>query len=177
MAAADTLMSKPSVAEIVEFYRRTGWTVIEILQEIQRQYRHLSPEALQEVARLTDVPLSRLYSIATFYKAFSLKPLGKHHVCVCLGTSCHVSGGGRVLERFEEELGIQVDETTDDQQFSLASVRCVGACSLAPVVVVGDETYGLVNSEDVKNVIQRLKAKPDDEVAPADIEPEEVTAP
>lgn len=157
-----------TVAQIVDYYREHGWTVIEILQEVQRQHHYLSRDSLEQVARYTGVPLSRVYSIATFYKAFSLKPLGRHHVCVCLGTSCHVSGGQRVLERLEEELGIKVGETTPDREFSLASVRCVGACSLAPVVVEGENTYGLVGPDGVKTIIARLKGQAP---APAAAEP------
>lgn len=157
---AGQLPPNSTVAEIVDFYRERGWTVIEVLQEIQRQYHYLSQESLEEAARCTGVPLSRLYSIATFYKAFSLKPLGRHHVCVCLGTSCHVSGGQRVLERFEEELGLKVGETSSDGEFSLASVRCVGACSLAPVVVEGQNTYGLVRTDRINAIVARLKGEP-----------------
>jgi len=157
MNEAQVKESTPSITVIVEHYRQTGWTVIEILQEIQRQYRYLSAESLQEVSRLTDVPLSRLYSIATFYKSFSLKPLGRHHICVCQGTACHVAGSQRVMERFEQLLGVRVGETSADGEFSLATVRCVGACSLAPVVVVGEEAFGRIGANEAKTVIEKYR--------------------
>jgi len=102
-----------------------------------------------------NVPLTRVYSISTFYKAFSLKPRGKHLINVCLGTACHVRGGMKILERLERELGIKNEETTYDEKFSLKSVRCVGCCGLAPVIVIDNEFHGNLTQEMIPKVLAK----------------------
>jgi NADH-quinone oxidoreductase subunit E len=128
--------------------------LIAVLQEIQRQANWLPPESLATVARLLRVPESRVYGIASFYRAFSLKPRGKHLVHVCLGTACHVRGGVRVKEAVERELGIAAGETTTDKRFTLETVNCLGACALGPVAVVDGEYHGHMNTQkDRKSVV------------------------
>jgi NADH:ubiquinone oxidoreductase subunit E len=120
-------------------------TVISILQDITEEFNWLPPDVLMRVAQVKQIPIEHILRIATFYKAFSLKPRGKHIITVCTGTACHVKGAQRILDRLERELGIATGETTSDMQFTLEAVRCLGCCGLAPVVTVGDDLYGKVN--------------------------------
>ncbi|MHC4437047.1 MAG: NADH-quinone oxidoreductase subunit NuoE [Planctomycetota bacterium] len=120
-------------------------TVISILQDITEEFNWLPPDVLMRVAQVKQIPIEHILRIATFYKAFSLKPRGKHIITVCTGTACHVKGAQRILDRLERELGIATGETTSDMQFTLEAVRCLGCCGLAPVVTVGDDLYGQVN--------------------------------
>jgi len=141
-------MSDPSVEPVVDILARHGFhkhELIPILQEIQRSRNWLPPEDLEEVIDLLGVPASRVYAIATFYKAFSLKPRGKHLIQVCLGTACHVRGGVRVKDSVERELSIEAGETTKDKLFTLEAVNCLGACALGPVVVIDGDYHGQMN--------------------------------
>ena len=140
--------------------QKTGGTVIEIMQDIQDHYRYLPQKVLRELSRLMEVPLSRIVSISTFYKAFTLVPRGRCPLRVCLGTACHVSGAPRVLERLESELGIKAGEgVTKDGLFSIDAVRCVGACSLAPTLVAGDITFGKITPGKVSAILDELRGQ------------------
>jgi NADH-quinone oxidoreductase subunit E len=150
-------MNNAKVHEILTKYQADQHSLIAILQDIQEQYSYLPKDVLVEVSRELDVPLSRVLSLATFFRAFSLKPKGRHPVHVCLGTACHVRGAQRVLEKFERELGIKTGETSEDHEFSLDAVRCVGCCGLAPVVMVGEEVYGKITQTKVGGVIKKYK--------------------
>jgi NADH-quinone oxidoreductase subunit E len=135
-----------SVQSIVERHGFHEHQLISVLQEIQRTRNWLPPEDLKTVTSLLGVPAARVYAIATFYKAFSLKPRGKHLVHVCLGTACHVRGGVRVKDAIERELNIPAGETTADKMFTLEAVNCLGACALGPVMVVDGEYHGQMNT-------------------------------
>ena len=115
-------------------------SLMAVLEEVQARYRYLPKDALILISERMGVPLSQAYGVATFYNAFSLKPKGKHIINVCLGTACMVRGSGKVLERISDRLGIRQGETTEDGEFTLETVNCLGACGLGPVVVV-DGTY------------------------------------
>jgi NADH:ubiquinone oxidoreductase subunit E/NAD-dependent dihydropyrimidine dehydrogenase PreA subunit len=117
-------------------------SIVPLLQDINAKYKWLPPAAVRRVSEVVGLPLSRVLRIATFYNMFSFQPRGKHLIRVCLGTACHVKGGGRVLERLEKELEVKVGETTADRRFAVEAVRCLGCCGLAPVVTVNDEVYG-----------------------------------
>ena len=117
-------------------------SIVPLLQDINAKYKWLPPAAVRRVSEVVGLPLSRVLRIATFYNMFSFQPRGKHLIRVCLGTACHVKGGGRVLERLEKELGVKVGETTGDRRFTVEAVRCLGCCGLAPVVTVNDEVHG-----------------------------------
>jgi NADH-quinone oxidoreductase subunit E len=145
------------IAQIVAGYQGDKGAIIAILQDVQEKFSYLPREALVELSRNLGIPLSRILSLATFYKAFSLKPKGRHPVHVCLGTACHVRGAQLVLEKFERELGIKSGETTDDQAFSLEAVRCVGCCGLAPVVTVGEDVHGKITSAKVTGLVKKYK--------------------
>lgn len=144
-----------SVQSIVEHYRSREEKLITMLQDIQKAEGYLSEPALREVADRVGVSLSRVFSLATFYKSFSLNPRGRHIVQVCMGTACHVRGGQRILDSLKEELDIETGETTGDGAVTLQAVRCVGCCGLAPVVVRDETFYGKMTQ---KKSIQMIRA-------------------
>jgi NADH-quinone oxidoreductase subunit E len=150
-------MNHDKVSEILGKYQADKSSLIAILQDIQEEYSYLPKDVLIKVSKELNVPLSRVLSLATFFKAFSLKPKGKHPVHVCLGTACFVRGAQRVLEKFERELGIKSGETSEDYEFSLDAVRCLGCCGLAPVVEVGEEVHGKITQTKVAGVIKKYK--------------------
>ncbi|NNG17316.1 MAG: NAD(P)H-dependent oxidoreductase subunit E [Gemmatimonadales bacterium] len=141
------------VDDIVDRYRGEHGILMPVLQDINEEYRYLPGEILRYVARKLDVPLSQVFQVATFYNAFSLTPRGKHTVNVCTGTSCHVRGSARILESLEQHLGIGPGETTEDLQFSLETVRCLGCCALSPCVVVGEKTHARLRPDTVAALI------------------------
>lgn len=126
--------------EILERYPDGKHSIIQIMQDIQSTFNYLPRECLVEVSRILRVPLSRLYSIATFYSAFSLNPRGKHMVTVCMGTACHVRGAAAILSEFERKLGIKSGQTTEDMEYTLETVNCLGCCAIGPIVVF-DKNY------------------------------------
>ena len=138
-------MGFQKVDEILDKYGHRHDALIGILQDVQRLENYLPRETLQYVREKLDVPLSRIYYIATFYKSFSLEPRGRCIVKVCLGTACHLSGAVQNLEQIERTLCINAGETTEDRTFSLETVNCVGTCALAPVTMVDQDYYGGVN--------------------------------
>jgi NADH-quinone oxidoreductase subunit E len=131
--------------------------LIALLEQIQAKYGYLPEVSLRKIARETGRSLVDVYGVATFYRAFSLKPRGKHLISVCLGTACHVHGGPRIAEVFEAELGIQSGETTSDREFSLETVNCLGACALGPVVVADGHYFSKVRTSTVKEIIDRTQ--------------------
>jgi NADH-quinone oxidoreductase subunit E len=131
--------------------------LISILQDIQARYGYLPKEALQDVAQKTGRPLVDIYGVATFYKAFSLKPRGRHLISACLGTACHVRGGNVIAKEFEKQLGIKAGEMTPDRQFTLETVNCLGACAIGPVVVVDGHYFSNVTLSKVAEIIQKAR--------------------
>ncbi|WP_019509056.1 bidirectional hydrogenase complex protein HoxE [Pleurocapsa sp. PCC 7319] len=129
--------------------------LIEILHKAQESFGYLEPEILEHIARQLKLPLSRVYGVATFYHLFSLKPSGVHSCVVCLGTACYVKGGGEIISAMEEELGIHAGETTSDNQVSLMTARCIGACGIAPAVVFDGTVTG---KQDPEKVLEKIKA-------------------
>jgi len=142
------------VGAILDSYQRDKAMLVSILQDIQAEYNYLPGETLLEVSKELGVPLSQVYSVATFFKAFSLTPRGRHIINVCLGTACHVRGAARILETFERELDINRGATTKDLNYTLETVNCVGACALGPMVIVDGEYLGEMNIEKVKPVLE-----------------------
>jgi len=127
---------------IFEGFKGSGREVIPLLQRLQREYGYLPEEALEEVAHFTRTPPSKVYGVATFYAQFHLTPQGRHRVQVCRGTACHVKGSRDILQALERELGVGAGGTTEDLRFTLEVVRCIGCCSLAPVMVLDGEAHG-----------------------------------
>ncbi len=150
-------MNEVKITGILSKYESDPSDIISILQDIQEVYSYLPREALKEVSKELNIPLSRILSLATFYRAFSLKPKGKHPVHVCLGTACHVRGAQLVIEKFERELNLKTGETSTDGLFSLDAVRCVGCCGLAPVVQVGEEIHGKITQTKVSGLVKKYK--------------------
>ena len=144
------------VNTIIESWNTDPDFVIEMMQDVQDEFRYIPKEALERIADRTDKPRGILFHIATFYRAFSLEPRGEKEIQVCMGTACYVKGAPDVLSALERELGISSGETTPDAKFTLTEVRCVGACGLAPVVTIGDEVLGGVKSNEVPDIIKRF---------------------
>lgn len=150
-------MELEKVDEIVERNDAAPSMLIAMLQEIQSEYNYLPKDALKRLAGRLEVPLSRVYSVANFYKAFSLVPRGRHLVQTCLGTACHVRGADKVLEQLQRTLDVKPGGTTGDQEFSLEAVHCLGACALGPVVVIDGEYHGKMTVGKVESMLKAYR--------------------
>jgi NADH-quinone oxidoreductase subunit E len=147
----------PELAAILDRYRGQPDALITVMEEIQRHYSYLPRQQLEYTARELGFPLSRVYGVATFYNLFQFTPPGRYQVRVCKGTACHVSHSDKLLEHLKEHLGIDEDETTADNLFTLQTVACVGACSLAPVMVVNERTYARMTPEKAWDALRFLR--------------------
>jgi len=156
---AGSVPERSKIDKIIANYSYEKSALIAILQEIEELYGYLPAWALKHVSEKLNVPLIQVYGVASFYDAFHLTPRGKNIIRVCLGTACYLRGSGRVLEALENELGIKDGETTPDLEFSLQSVRCLGACALAPVIVVGERYFDKMTSTKVRSVLKRVRHK------------------
>jgi len=146
-----------NINKIIDKWNADPDYVIEMMQDIQDELRHTPREALEQITKRTKVPLARLYHIATFYKSFSLTPRGEYEIQVCVGTACHVKGAPLIVDAFSRELKIKSGETTADGLFTLEGVRCLGCCSLAPVVMIGDDLYSNVKIVYVPELITKYR--------------------
>ena len=146
-----------TIIDIIEGHRRSGDGLIAILQDVQERYGYLSQAALRAVSSGTGRPLTDVYGVATFYRSFNLEPVGRHQVAVCLGTACHVRGGDKVAEAFERCLGIRAGATTEDGEFTLRTVNCLGACALGPIVTVDGVYFSNVSSTRVPEIVQAVR--------------------
>jgi len=140
---------------VIEKYAGDKSRLMAVMQEAQGIYGYLPIEVQNKIAEGMDVPLEKVYGVATFYAQFSLSPKGDYHVAVCLGTACYVKGSGAIYEKFQELLGIGGDECTADRKFSLTASRCIGACGLAPVLTVNEDVYGRLTAADVEGIIAK----------------------
>ena len=145
---------KQKTKSILDNYQRDQGMLVSILQDIQAEYNYLPKKVLVEVSQALGAPLSQVYSVATFFKAFSLEPRGRYLINVCLGTACHVRGAVKVLEAIERELEIKAGRTTKDLKFTLETVNCVGCCALGPVVIIDGEYYGQMKTDKVKVLLE-----------------------
>jgi NADH:ubiquinone oxidoreductase subunit E len=150
-------MQLETVERIIRQHHAEKSALIAMLQDVQKEFTYLPQEVLLHLSRTVGVPLSRAYSLATFYRAFSLKPKGKHPIAVCLGTACHVKGAVKLVEKLERRLKIKSGQTTPDLHFGLEEVRCLGCCGLAPVVTVGPDLYGKVSVAKVEQILKRYQ--------------------
>lgn len=146
-----------AIHDIVDHYQAKPTALIMVLQDIQKHYRYLPKDALKLVAQKMGLPIAQIYGVATFFKTFSLKPKGKHHVCVCTGTACHVRQAEVIVDKLERDLKIKPGQTTPDMQFSLETVNCMGACALGPLVTVDDSYYGNLNVTKVDRILNKLR--------------------
>lgn len=142
---------------IIEKYKNTRGALIPVLHEAQEVYGYLPMSVQKKVSEGLGVPLAEIYGVVTFYTQFTLNPKGKYKVQVCLGTACYVKGSGSILAKFKEKLGIDVGECTKDGLYSLDACRCVGACGLAPVVMINDDVYGRLVPDDVERILNKYK--------------------
>ncbi len=143
------------IDRIIKQYRDKDIDLIQLLHNIQNEHNYLPEDVLDYVSKVLRIPLSKIYGVATFYAAFSLTPRGKHLCTVCMGTACHVRGAPAVLSQLEEKLGIKSGETTKDNQFTLETVNCLGACALAPIVVVDGEYHGQTTVNKVDKLLEK----------------------
>ena len=138
---------------IEEEFSNDKENLIMILQAIQRRYNYIPRPTLTYLSEKIGIPLSQIYGVGTFYSTFSLEPRGKNIISICLGTACHVRGGQKIRDTIEESLSIRDGETTQDMRFTLESVRCIGCCSLGPVVKINEDIHGRVTSDNAKKIL------------------------
>lgn len=139
---------------IVERYKGEQGLLISVLQDVQEEFNYLPKEALLRISEGLNVPVSQVFSVATFFKAFSLKPRGRHIIHVCVGTACHVRGANRIADKLERDLEIRAGDTTDDLEFTLETVNCVGSCALGPIVILDSEYHGQMNMEKTDKLLK-----------------------
>jgi NADH-quinone oxidoreductase subunit E len=155
-----TVKKSQAIEEVLQkFPGATRSQLIPILQEVQQREGFLSRDGMIQIGEHLDLPVSKIYGVATFYNQFKFKAPGRNHIMLCRGTACHVKGSQTVLEMVEETLGIKAGDTTDDGLFSLEVVACIGACGLAPVISVNGEFYANVDSKSVKQIIKDYQKK------------------
>lgn len=143
--------------EVFKKYKNKKGALIPVLQEAQDIYGYLPEEVLKKIALELKVPLSKVYGVVTFYAQFHLKPRDRNIIRVCLGTACHVRGGAKIFEKLQEELQVEDGETTEDLKFTLESVACIGACGLAPVIMVNDDTHGRLTPDRIPEILAQYK--------------------
>lgn len=152
-----TLEQIDELNEIIEKYRIEPEGIILLLEEAQDLLGYLPITIQRQISNKTNIPLSRIYGIVTFYSFFTMTPRGKHTVQICLGASCYVRGGKKIAKIIEGEFGVESGETTADRLFTYETVRCLGACGLAPAMVVNGEIYGRVKPSKVKEILEQYK--------------------
>lgn len=150
-----TREQEQKLLECIEQHRSERGCLMPILHEAQSIYGYLPAEVQTLIADQLNIPLAEVYGVATFYSRFTLNPKGKHQISVCLGTACYVKGSDKVLSAIERELRITCGECTPDRKFSIDSCRCVGACGLAPVMIIDGEVYGKLTEHDVKGILDK----------------------
>jgi len=143
--------------ELLAKYKGKNGALIPLLQESQDVFGYLSADTMRRISASQGVPFSKTFGVATFYAQFHLKPRGRNIIRVCQGTACHVRGGAKVLESVKEFTGVEINESTPDLRFTLETVACIGACGLAPVISVNEDTHGKLKPENVVNVLEEYK--------------------
>ena len=152
-------VSLDAITKVLKSYPKEKRYSLAILQDIQRKFGYIPRESLDAVSAYLDIKISALYSMATFYRALSLKPRGKHFIKVCDGTACHIHRAPVLLDALERALGIKPGETTDDGLFTLETVNCVGACAIAPVMVVDDQYHPKVKPDGIETILSTYRGK------------------
>ena len=150
-----TAEQEAKLAAIIEANKNDSSRLMAVMQEAQGIYGYLPIEVQNMIAEGLNVPLEKVYGVATFYAQFSLTPKGDYHIAVCLGTACYVKGSGAIYDKLQEVLGISGDECTTDRKFSLTASRCIGACGLAPVLTVNEDVYGRLTTDDVSRILEK----------------------
>lgn len=145
--------------QVINKYKDTRGALIPVLHEAQEIYGYLPLDVQKAVSEGLNIPLSEIYGVVTFYTQFSLEPKGEYNIQLCLGTACYVKGAGKVLDKLKEKLGIDVGNCTEDGKFSLEACRCIGACGLAPVMMINEDVYGRLTPEDIEGIIDNYLKK------------------
>ncbi|MCB8815136.1 NADH-quinone oxidoreductase subunit NuoE [Desulfosporosinus shakirovi] len=143
------------IAEIIDQYKNREGSLIQVLHVAQTVYGYLPMELLKFIAKRMDIPLSEVSGVSTFYPVFSMQPRGKHTIKVCMGTACYVRGGKKLVDRLENLLGIQVGETSEDRKYNLEVVRCLGACGLAPAMMIDETIYKQVKPDKLNSILAK----------------------
>lgn len=147
-------MDESGLMNVLKRYEGEKGAIIPVLQGIQEEYGYLPAEILERFSEITGTPLAQIYGVATFFAQFRFVPRGKHIIRVCHGTACHVNGAERISLAIEEALGIKEKETTPDGKFTVENVACLGCCSLAPVVMIDEKTYGRLTGQEIKKILK-----------------------
>jgi NADH-quinone oxidoreductase subunit E len=147
----------PELVSFIEEWKEKPGNLIMILHRVQEEFGFIPRQAAMKVAELIDVPLAKIYGVVTFYHFFKLNKPGKYNIQVCMGTACYLKGGEDLIQELENLLGIGVNQVTDDGEFSIEAVRCVGCCGLAPVLVVGEEVFGKVTKDKLPDIIAQFR--------------------
>jgi NADH-quinone oxidoreductase subunit E len=142
-----------SLLSFIDEWRDRQGNLIMILHKVQEEFWYIPREAAMKVAELLEIPLAKIYGVVTFYHFFKLEKPGKTQIQVCMGTACYLKGGEDLIQELEDILGIGLNQVTDDGQFSIEAVRCVGCCGLAPVIVIGEKVYGKVTKKELPGII------------------------
>jgi NADH-quinone oxidoreductase subunit E len=151
-------MDSTAIDAIIEKYEAKSSAILAILQDIQAKEKYLPKEAMEYVGGKLQIPINKIYRIATFYRAFSLTPRGRHEVCVCLGTACHVRGAQRIADQINLEIGIRPGETTKDRNFTLETVNCLGVCAAGPVVAIDGQYFGKMSPGKVEGTLKQFRS-------------------
>lgn len=158
MCCEEQVLMQQKLEKVIEDHKDMQGALIPVLHEAQAIYGYLPMEVMQKIADGLNIPVAKVYGVATFYSQFSLEKKGKYRINVCMGTACYVKGSGDLLNKFRQRLGIEVGECTEDGLFSLESCRCIGACGLAPVITINDEVYGRLTEADIDGIIDKYEA-------------------
>lgn len=150
-----TAEQEAQLNDIINASKHDKSLLMSVMQQAQDIYGYLPMEVQIKIAEGMEVPLEKVYGVATFYAQFSLSPKGEYNISVCLGTACYVKGSGEIFDKLSERLGIGADECTEDGRFSLTACRCIGACGLAPVLTVNEEVYGRLTADDVDGILEK----------------------
>ena len=150
-----TQAQEEQLKEYIKQYENAEGALIPVMQKAQAIYGYLPIEVQSLISDGLKIPLAEVYGVATFYAQFTLVPLGKHKISVCMGTACYVRGAGNILDKLSDRLKVQAGETTEDGKFSLDAVRCIGACSLAPVITIGDDVYARLTGDEIDDILAK----------------------
>ncbi|MFA7636274.1 MAG: NAD(P)H-dependent oxidoreductase subunit E [Monoglobales bacterium] len=150
-----TKEQEEKLLKVIEEHKGQEGALIPVMHEAQDIYGYLPIEVQKIISEGLDVPLAEIYGVATFYARFTLEPKGKHHIGVCLGTACYVKGSGKIIEKIQKQLGIEVGGCTPDGNFSLEATRCIGACGLAPVLTINEDVYGRLVESDIDGILAK----------------------
>lgn len=143
--------------EIIDKYKDTKGALIPVLHEAQELYGYLPMNVQKHISEGLEIPLTEIYGVVTFYTQFSLKPKGMFRISTCMGTACYVKGASQILDKLQEKLGIKVGDCTEDGRFSLDACRCIGACGLAPVMMINDDVYGRLTPDEIESILDKYR--------------------